>query len=125
MRVMVPAVVALALISPARAATLATSFMFQAPGQRVHCDVVNVGSSAVTVKVELIGTAGTVVTSGSTSLQPGHGVGRIADCNGASGTPPGCAAYCRFTAPRRNQIRGVLTVTPADSQSPIVSLPAQ
>ena len=125
MRSIVIAAAALALASPGYAGTLATSFVLQAPGQHVHCDVVNVGASSVTVKADLTGLNGSVAVSHSASLGPGQGFGVVGQCINPGGTPPGCSGYCRFTAAHKNQIRGVLTVTPSDSDSPVVSLAAQ
>jgi hypothetical protein len=113
------------LASVGHAVTLATSFVLNAQGQRVHCDVVNVEGSTMIVKAELVGPSGTPAASHSMSLGAGQGFGVTGQCINPGGTPPGCSAYYRFTAPRKSPIRGVLTITPGDSDSPIVNLPAQ
>jgi hypothetical protein len=119
-------IAALAISHTATAATSATPFMVNAPGSRLHCDVVNVSSSTINVKIELVGGNGSVVATRSGSLRPGAAGSEIGQCPlSAGGTPPGCGGYCRFTAPRKNQIRGSLIITPGDSESPLVALPAQ
>ncbi len=100
----------------------------QRAGSHLHCDVVNVGSSTINVKIELVGGNGMVVGSRSGSLRPGAPASNVGQCpTSAGGTPPGCGGYCGFTAPRthKNQIRGSLIITSGDSPSPLVALPAQ
>src|SRR5689334_19192983 len=93
-------IAAFAISHTANAATSTTGFMVNPPGSRLHCDVVNVGSSTVNMKIELVGGNGTVVGTRSGSLPPGAAASSVGQCPlSAAGTPPGCGGYCRFTAP--------------------------
>lgn len=105
-------------------ATVSTSVLRQAAGDRVECRVVNVGRSAIQMTSEGVGPDGTVFGRQSALVDPGREGPSVAGvCNAPSGGF--CGAYCRFTAPSKKSMRGSITAVSSSLQEATAALPAQ